>query len=216
MRQMPLSLRIVLLVMISSGVLVVGMLVTIYQLMITDYETLVAERESAEIERLSSNLDLSLQQRMLALEAFATRLLDDDGQLRSNQELQTLIQRPSQANTLFPDGLLIFDADATARVESRYVPGRIGTNYADRPHVLRVTQTRSGFISEPIIGRTTGLPLISFIEPVLSPNNDIVAYVGGILDLSRTPLLAADSNDETDSEVINLVLDPLSIECSFP
>lgn len=208
MRQMPLSLRIVLLVVITSGVLVGGMLVTIYQLMITDYETLVAERESAEIERLSSNLDLSLQQRMLALEAFATRLLDDNGQLRSNQEIQALLKRPSQANTLFPDGLLIFDAHATALVESRYVPGRIGTNYADRPHVQRVIQSKSGAISEPIIGRTTGLPLLSFLEPVLSSNNDVLAFVGGILDLSRTPLLAADGSNETDSEIINLVLDP--------
>ena len=208
MRQMPLSFRIVLLVLVTSGVLVGGMLATIYQMMIADYAALVAERESAEIERLSSNLDLSLQQRMLALEAFSARLLDDEGQLRSVQELQQLVQRPSQGSGLFPDGLLILDANATALAESRYVSGRIGTNYADRPHIQKATQTKSGTISEPIIGRKTGLPLISFIEPVLSPNHDIVAYIAGILDLSRTPLLAADSNTDVDSKIINLVLDP--------
>ncbi|MDP5055858.1 MAG: hypothetical protein NWP51_03255, partial [Marinomonas hwangdonensis] len=76
MNQLSLNVRIVLLVLVTCGILAGGMLTTVYRLMVHDYEVLVAERESAEIERMASELELSLKQRMLALEAFSTRFLD--------------------------------------------------------------------------------------------------------------------------------------------
>lgn len=207
MINIPLSMRIVLLVFATSGILVGGILVTVYQLMVTDYESIVAERETAEIKRLASELELSQQQRVLGLEAFATRLLNDDGILRSGQSLQTLLEQPSVAGNLFPDGLLAFDADGTAIAENRHVSGRLGTNYADRPHFQRARQTKEAVVSEPIIGRTTGLPLISYLQPILSVDNSFVGYVGGILDLANTPLIDAYSLDEANSS-ITLIIDP--------
>ncbi|MBR2513174.1 MAG: hybrid sensor histidine kinase/response regulator, partial [Halomonas sp.] len=207
MINIPLSMRIVLLVFATSGILVGGILVTVYQLMVTDYESIVAERETAEIKRLASELELSQQQRVLGLEAFATRLLDEDGRLRSDQSLQTLLEQPSVAGDLFPDGLLAFDADGTAIAENRHVPGRLGTNYADRPHFQRARQTKEAVISEPIIGRTTGLPLISYLQPILSLDNSLIGYAGGILDLANTPLIDTYSLGEADSS-ITLIIDP--------
>ncbi|MFP3422043.1 hypothetical protein R0K19_21990, partial [Bacillus sp. SIMBA_161] len=103
-------MRVVLLVLVTSAVLVGGMLLTVYQLMISDYTASVAEREASEIERLVSELDLVQQQRVLGLEAFAARLLTSEGQLRSEQELSLRLQQPSIAHRLFPDGLFVFDA----------------------------------------------------------------------------------------------------------
>ncbi|MCW4148204.1 response regulator [Halomonas sp. 18H] len=204
----PLSVRIVLLVVIMSGILVGGILVTVYPLLVNNYEAIIAEREAAEIDGLASQLELSQQQRMLALEAFATRLLTDEGRLRDLQVLQALLQQPSVASQLFPDGLLIFDAEGTAIAENRYVPGRLGTNYADRPHFQRARQTREAIISEPIMGRTTGLPLISYLQPILSPDQRIIGYTGGLLDLSNTPLIDAEKWNEEQSNIITLIVDP--------
>lgn len=208
MNQLSLNLRIILLVLVTSGALVGGMLITVNQLLETDYAVLVAERESAEIERLAAELELSQRQRVLGLEAFATRLLKDDGQVRGHQEIHTLLQQPSVASDLFPDGLLFFDASATAVAESKYVPGRLGTNYADRPHFQRAMQTRSAVVSEPILGRASGLPLISFLQPMLSSSGDIIGYAGGILDLSNTPLLSRATSDVIESNSITLIIDP--------
>ncbi|MDP3534735.1 MAG: response regulator [Halomonas sp.] len=207
MLKIPLSVRIVLLVFATSGILVGGILVTVYQVMVADYESIVVEREASEIRRLASELELSQQQRKLGLEAFATRLLNDDGRLRSDQALQTLLEQPSVAGDLFPDGLLVFDADGTAIAENRHVPGRIGTNYADRPHFQRAWQTKDAVISEPIIGRATGLPLISYLQPILSSDDRLMGYVGGILDLSSTPLIDNFSLEEAESST-TLIIDP--------
>ncbi|MDR5874056.1 response regulator [Vreelandella gomseomensis] len=204
----PLSVRIVLLVVLMSGILVGGILVTVYPLLVKNYETIIAEREAAEIDGLASELELSQQQRMLALEAFATRLLTDEGRLRDRQALQALLQQPSVASQLFPDGLLIFDAEGTAIAENSHVPGRLGTNYMDRPHFQRARQTREAIISEPIMGRTTGLPLISYLQPILSPDQRIIGYTGGLVDLSNTPLIDAEKWNEEQSSIITLIVDP--------
>ena len=206
--KLPLSVRIVLLVIVMSGILVGGILVTVHQLMVANYETIMAERETAEINRLAFELELSQQQRTLALEAFATRLLTDSGQLRSQQALQSLLQQPSVASELFSDGLLIFDVDGTAIAENRHVPGRIGTNYADRPHIQRAQQTKEAVVSEPIMGRTTGLPLISYVQPILSSNDDVIGYAAGIVDLANTPLIDSGNWAEDESSTITLILDP--------
>ncbi|EKO3921677.1 hypothetical protein MRM63_13390 [bacterium 19MO03SA05] len=189
MLRVPLSLRIILLVIITSTVLVGGLLMTVYKLMINDYQALVMERESAKIDRLVSELELSQQQRLLGLEGLASRVLNQEGQLSPPSILQALLQKPSVARYLFPDGVLIFDAQATLIAESDYVPGRLGTNYADRPHFQRAKETLQPVISEPILGRRTGLPLISYIHPLVTSEGDILGYLGGSLDLSKTPLL---------------------------
>ena len=208
MNQLSLNVRIVLLVLVTCGILAGGMLTTVYRLMVHDYEVLVAERESAEIERMASELELSLKQRLLALEAFATRFLDEEGDLLSVSALQTILSKSSVANDLFPDGLLAFDETGTALAESRFVPDRVGTRYLDRPHFQRAMQTKKAIISQPILGRTTGLPLLSFLQPTLSPSGDINGYVGGLLDLSNTPLLVTSQVSETDTSVTTIIIDP--------
>tara|TARA_R110000796_G_scaffold252147_1_gene385374 strand:- start:1271 stop:4279 length:3009 start_codon:yes stop_codon:yes gene_type:complete len=205
----PLSVRIVLLVLVTSGILVGGMLATVYQLMVSDYEALVAERETAVIKRVASELELSNQKRLLGLEAFATRLVNDDGQLLDVDTLQSLLQRSSVASELFPDGLLVLDAEATAIAEDQYSPGRLGSNYADRPHFQRARQTQQAVISEPILGRTTGLPLLSYLQPIVAQSGDLIGYAGGLLNLANTPLVGIDSSTvESDSTTATLIIDP--------
>ncbi|WP_217555660.1 response regulator [Vibrio metschnikovii] len=208
MLRVPLSLRIILLVIITSTVLVGGLLITVYKLMINDYQALVMERESAKIDRLVSELELSQQQRLLGLEGLASRVLNQEGQLYPPSILQALLQKPSVARHLFPDGILIFDAQATLIAESDYVPGRLGTNYADRPHFQRAKQTQQPVISEPILGRRTGLPLISYIHPLVTSEGEILGYLGGSLDLSKTPLLNKQVATNDSANLITIIIDP--------
>ncbi|WP_037340208.1 sensor histidine kinase [Saccharospirillum impatiens] len=208
MTGISLSLRIVLLVLITTGALTVGMLATVYPFMVSDYENLVAERESAEIERLASELDLSLSQRQLTLEVFSTRLVGDDDQLLDRENLQLMIERPSIARESFPDGLLVLGPTATAIAENVYVPGRLGTNYSDRSHFKRAIESEKAVISAPILGRTTGLPLLSFLQPILSTNDEVLGFVSGVLDLSTAPLLPDQSASESESNTFTLIIDP--------
>lgn len=210
MSRLSLNVRVILLILVTIGILACGMLVTVYRLIIDDYTKLVVERESAQIERIASELELSLKQRVLGLEAFSIRFLNEDNELISTESLQQLLSKPSVAGDIFPDGLLAFDSKGVAIAESIYVPNRVGTSYLDRPHFQRIVQTKKAIISEPILGRVTGLPLLSFLQPIISPDGDVKGYAGGLLDLSNTPLIISDSTSALDieSNVISVVVDP--------
>lgn len=205
---LSLNWRIVLLVWVTSGVLVTGMLFTGYRLILEDYQEIVAERESANIDRLSASLEQSLQLRLLSLEAFSSRLLNNEGERLSDQEIRQLLGKETIAKELFPDGLLVFDSAGTAIAETIQVPDRVGTNYADRSHFKALYQTGNPVISSPILGRTTGLPLISFLAPVFAGEKELVAIVGGVLDLSSSPLLQTETEAASQPGVVTLVIDP--------
>lgn len=118
---MALSTRVVLLVWCASGLILLAMLLTVYQLIVAEYEDRVAEREHSRIVRLASDLDRSLQRRLLALESVASRVVTDN-RLRPQKQIESVLERPMLADELFPDGLLVFDANATTLAESVY-PG---------------------------------------------------------------------------------------------
>ncbi|EXJ10037.1 ATP-binding protein [Nitrincola nitratireducens] len=208
MTNLSLSMRIILLVLVISSTLVGGMLMTVYKLKIADYELVVSERNVSELHRLATELELTQQQRVLGLEAFAARLLNENGELLTTPALKMLLNQPSVAKELFPDGLLVFDSNATAIAESQFTEGRLGTNYADRPHFRRAQKTKTAVISEPILGRVTGVPLISYLQPVLSSEGEILAYAGGSLDLANTPLLSKSSQHDVESNSITFIIDP--------
>ncbi|MFO7858486.1 MAG: sensor histidine kinase [Ectothiorhodospiraceae bacterium] len=204
---MALSTRVVVLVWCASGLILLAMLLTVYQLIVADYEERVAEREQSRIERLASDLDRSLQRRLLALESLTSRVVEDN-RLRPQTQIKSVLDRPMLADELFPDGLLVFDADATTLAESVYVPERVGTNYADRPHFQRVFETNEPVITEPFVGRRTEAPLIAFLVPILDDSERRIGIVGGILDLSTTPLLPESDATESEEATVSLVLDP--------
>lgn len=191
MHRFSLTTRITLLLVLASGLLALGMSLTVYQLLASNFEAIVAEREQAKIERLVAEVELIQQQRLLSLEALAARIINEEGELLPPELLQQALQRPSVASNQFPDGLLVFDAAATAIAERDFVPNRLGTNYADRLHFQRVMDIKKPLISEPIIGRTTGVPLLSYLHPIINQEGNIIALVGGTLDLSKSPLLAS-------------------------
>lgn len=204
---MALSTRVVILLWLASGLMLVGILFTVHQLMISDYELQMAERERSEITRLASDLDQTLQRRLFALDSLAWRLGEDEG-LKPETEIQNVIEQPTIAYDLFPDGLLVFDERGTAIAENRYVPDRLGTNYADRPHFQRAFETGAPVITDPILGRTTNAPLISFLVPVLDDTGKIQGLVGGIVDLSETPILPERDHRSADEDVISFIVDP--------
>ncbi|WLD57917.1 response regulator [Salinispirillum sp. LH 10-3-1] len=208
MNQLSLKVRVIILITITAAILATSMLLTVYQLMVSDYEALVSEREQAKIERLVAELGLTQQQRLLSLEAFTARVLDDNGALLPPTILQERLQRPSVASDQFPDGLLVFDGSATAIAERDFVPNRLGTNYADRMHFQRAEGSKKPVISEPILGRVTGLPLLSFLHPIISYEGNIIGYIGGTLDLSNTPLMPSIPDLDNDPYVTTIVIDP--------
>ncbi|SNC62975.1 Signal transduction histidine kinase [Marinobacter sp. es.048] len=204
MKSLSLGTRIALITILTSAVTVLILLGTAYNELLRDFERVLSQKQSIETRALSDEVNRSLESRVTALQAFAATLTDGE-KLINQSRIENLLGRQSSLSDYFQEGLLVFNHNAVAIVENTFVPGRIGTSYADRSHFQRAITEREPVISSPIIGRRTGLPLLSFLAPIESDDGDLLGFAGGIINLEQSDVIPADSAN--DRNTLFMVLD---------
>jgi signal transduction histidine kinase len=200
-----LATRVAIIILGTALATVLALAGTAYRSLTTDFEALLTQQQVKETEQLAEQVDRNLQLRSHALALFAS-LLTNGKTLIPLPEIELLLGRQERLAGLFPAGLVVFDSNATAIAENIHAPDRIGTNYRDRPHFQRAFQTRDSIISRPIIGRATGLPLLSFLAPIETDDGDLLGFAGGVLNLAETSILPASVNNAR-ADVYTRVID---------
>jgi len=174
---------------VCSTLLTVALLATTaYQQLVADFEEVLTQRQQLETETYANRVNQRLQVRLSALGALAAQMTDGEKLLPADT-MQTMLRRHTLLANYFDLGLLVFDANAVAVAEDRHVEGRLGTSYADRSHFRAAMANQEPYISRPVIGRTTGTLLISFLYPIHSDHGKFLGFAGGVIDLNNTSLL---------------------------
>ena len=184
--------RLALVILMSSLLTLTTVLLLAYQSLVRDLEAELSRQQAFETRQLSNQIEAELTLRLFALENLA-RELSDGYRLVDPQNMERALTNRSRLEALFSSAIIVLDSEANAIAENIHVPGRLGTNYADRPHFRRLLRSNEPVISQPIIGRTTGLPLISFLQPILGDEGQRLGIVGGTVDLSETSVISAAS-----------------------
>lgn len=198
MRSLSIGIRVTLITILSSVVTVVAVLLLAYHGLVSDFENVLTQRQILETEQAARAVDQELQIRLDALNTFASFLSDGDERLPLPLILN-ILGRQTGLERYFQGGLLVFDDQATAIAENLFVPNRVGTNYKDRPHFQQALGEREALISRPIIGRTTGLPLLSFLAPIKSDDGDLLGLAGGTINLAESGIIPASFGENTDT-----------------
>lgn len=188
MKNLSLGNRIVLITIASSVLSAALLLVIAYHQLVGDFEKVLTDRQKLETRSYALQVDQDLQKRLNALGTFAGKLSNGQS-LVSLSQIKRSFERQQKLTMLFPTGLVVFDARGVVIAENVQVPGRVGTSYADRRHIQRAIRTHEPAISHPIIGRKTGLPLLSFVYPIEGDNGRLLGLVGGILSLATSGIL---------------------------
>jgi len=204
LRNLSIGSRVALIAVLSSFLTVVVLSATAYNELIRDFEKVLTQRQLLDAESIANRVDQDLQARIQALGAFAATLTDGTNRL-SQDRIEALLGRQPGLSDYFEAGLLVFDEDSVAIAENIYVPNRLGTSYADRQHFREAYKTREPVISRPIIGRTTGLPLLSFLYPIKSDDGDLLGFAGGIINLTESGIIP--KQHDAASEVLFKVID---------
>ncbi|MEP5175101.1 sensor histidine kinase [Marinobacter alexandrii] len=207
MPSLSLGSRLALIILLGTVATVGSVLFVAYSALVEDFEDILTEQQLYETRRIATEVNQRLQLKLDVL-AESASLLSHGSELVSRDEMATQLERQKLLKSLFPDGVLIFDNNATAIFENFYTPGRIGTNYADRKHFRQAMETREPVISRPIIGRTTGVPLLSFLAPIESDEGDLLGLLGGTINLGTTSIvpvamLEEIANDEATFTIID-------------
>lgn len=187
-KSLSLGSRVAIIIVVGSLATVSAIITIAYQALVQDFEGLLTQRQILEAERTSEQVDQKLQLRLNALSAFASQLSYNET-LPDQPELAAALAHQTTLQDLFPAGLLIFDEKGCALAENFHVPNRLGTCYLDRRHFQQALKTRKPIVSKPIIGRRTGRPLLSFVAPIETDEDDLLGFTGGTLDLGTTSLL---------------------------
>ena len=185
---LSLGTRLAIIIILGSILTVGAVLAVAYEALVDDFEALLTEQQLIETHRIASEVEQRLELKLEVLRESAA-MMSDGNALHSLSEINYQMNRQTLLRSFLPDGLVVFDANATAIAEDMYVPDRLGTNYADRSHFRQALETRKPVISPPIIGRTTGVPLLSFLSPIETDEGDLLGFLGGTINIGQTSLI---------------------------
>ncbi|MBU1362996.1 MAG: HAMP domain-containing protein [Gammaproteobacteria bacterium] len=138
------------------------------------------------LSELAGNIDGKLQERLAAL-ANSTRTIPQD-RLDDLPALERHLRERTTLLMLFDD-LYIFDAKGLLLVDWPLKAGRRGLDMSARDYIQQARKTHQPGISQPILGRATRQPIIVMTAPVLDKQGELVAIVGGVLNLYKPNLI---------------------------
>ncbi|MHA7880282.1 MAG: ATP-binding protein [Saccharospirillum sp.] len=196
--------RLALVILLSSLLTLTTVSLLAYQNLAKDLEAELTRQQTSQTRQLAGQIEAELTLRLLALGSLA-RELSDGNRLVDTAAIERSLPNRRQLEALFPSAIVVLDAFATAIAENRHVPGRLGTNYADRRHFQQLLRTGEPVVSQPIIGRTTGRPLISFLHPITNTAGQLIGIVSGTVDLSETSVISDASLDTLDDEGLQIL-----------
>ena len=162
-------------------------LVTLVQVqrMRDDFTKVLLSQQTAMIERTAEELDDKLGMLLDVISETARRqpaaLMAQPAQLRQYYEQRAML-------ALFDD-VLVLDARGKVVSDVPEVPGRSGVDVADRDYFHDVMRTRKAMITEPLLGKKSGMPIVQMVAPVLGANGEVAGIVIGVLRLYKDNLL---------------------------
>ncbi|MGO1500327.1 MAG: sensor histidine kinase [Marinobacter sp.] len=218
MGHLSLGTRLAVIIILGCLATVGSVIYAAYGALLEDFESNLSAQQENETGRVSNLVSQNLELRISVLDQFAT-LLTDAGQLLPPEQLTKLLKKQQKLKELFPHSLNVMSPNATSLAENIFVPGRVGTYFGDRPHWKKAIKTQRPMISRPVIGRSTGVPLMIFIVPIKSDSGDLLGLLGGTLRMDHTVLIPKYIRSDASKDAMFLVVDTdnfLFVEGSSP
>ena len=179
---------------LTLGTIVIGLLLLLVQFFGQFYalrSTLTQRIESEQFQLLTalgSHLDGQLEERLVALAGSAGAVPQD--KLGDLVALERHLQGNAALLTLFDD-LYVFDAKGVLLVDWPVKPGRRQLDMSSRDYIQNVRDTLKPYISQPVLGKATKQPIVVVAAPVLNAQGQLVAILGGVLNLYKPNLIGA-------------------------
>lgn len=104
-------------------------------------------------------------------------------------EAQAFLDGHQDNLILFDNALSLFALDGTLVAVTPPKPEILGRNFSDRPYFKITTETGKPYISHPFASRQAGQPIVMFTAPVLGPDGEVTAVLGGSLNLLKNNFL---------------------------
>lgn len=168
---------------------VVGLLIVVSALEMyrvkADLRELLGNQQMTLVARMADDIDekLASAHRVLvgASRTIPLEIAGNPAQLRKNLEIRSGLQ-------LLFDNLVVFSGTGKTLVDFRGT-GLEGANVSNREFFQKVMSERKPYISRPFLGRNNKQPFVVLTAPILNGRGEVVAILGGSLNLLRPNFL---------------------------
>jgi PAS domain S-box-containing protein len=185
MKPLGIKAKVALATSLTSIVMIA--LVTVVQIerMRDDFSKVLLNQQTALVNRTAEELDDKLGT-LLDIITLTAQMQPRD-MIGSPDKLRAYYAQRS-VKILFDD-LVILDTHGKVDADIPEIPGRRGVDASDRDYFKTVMRTRKPLISEPLIGKVSGEPVVQMAAPILDDKGEVAAVLLGSLHLYRDNIL---------------------------
>ncbi len=148
----------------------------------------IEEQQFTLLSEVANHLDEKIDERLQALMQAGTTV-----PLQAMNSIPALERhlRDETALLSMVDDLYIFDAKGLLLVDWPEKPGRRALDMSSRDYIQGVQKTLKPFISKPVLGKSTGQPIVVLAAPILNAKGELAGIIGGVLNLYKPNLIGA-------------------------
>ena len=152
-----------------------------------DMEAAISSQQYSTVSLIAAELDRSVKERQTALALTAKSI--ETSSLRIDNSLEDFLEKQSGLLSLFNWGVIILDNQGVSVANVPTRRGRIGTRYDDLDFFKEIRATGKPVITEPLVGKGTGVYVLTIAVPIKRDNGELLGVVMGVTNLEQTNFL---------------------------
>ncbi len=185
MKPLGIKAKVALATSITSIVMIALVTVAQMQRMQDDFTQVLLSQQTALVQRTAEELDDKLQ---MLLDVVSVSAMQQPLELMAAPEKLRAYYATRAVLTLFDD-VLVLDRSGRLIADVPSMPGRVGTDAADREFFKTVLRTRKAVVAEPVLGKTSKQPIVQVVAPLLDARGEVAGMVIGVLRLYKDNVL---------------------------
>ena len=186
--RLTLKTRVTILFPLAITIAVGSLLFLIHTLLQRYIKESISSHQYQIVSLLAEDIDRSVAAQQQSIVLIAKKITRE--MVQSPQGALAFLQEENEHLVDFDNGLFLFDPQGKMIAELPLGIRRSGTDFSYRDYLQQTLATRKPFLSDPYISsQSHHPPAIMFTAPVFAADGDLLAILGGSVDLSQGSFL---------------------------
>jgi len=191
--------------LILSLILGIGLALLFQTILVRQYVSQVlVKQQFAEASHIAGQFDDELRARLEWVELIVKRITPEVMATRAS--LTQYLKDRQIAAKYFHGGIYVASTDGTCLADYPEVPGRVGTNYAERDFIQIALREKRSVVGKAVMGKTLKQPIIPIATPILHSDGSVAGVFVGVMTYDQLSSLGASRETGKDDLPAQLIV----------
>lgn len=149
----------------------------------------LVKQQFSEARHIAGQLDDELRARLDWIELIVKRITPE--MMASRKILIQYLKDRQIAAKYFHGGIYVMSVDGACIADYPEVPGRVGTNYAERGFIKIALREKRSVVGGTVMGKTLKQPVIPIATPILHSNGSVIGIFVGVVTYDQLNFLSS-------------------------